>query len=112
MHSASLDDSRQITSSRQSPRMSALRLGVALVPLFDETPDGASKAVVLPASQFHLEIVVTSSNSRSRSPSHQTPKLIDGFADEIWTPRGPRTEFGVDSCAVYMPPVGPDPHIS
>ena len=44
MRSASLDDSRQITSSRQSPRMSALRLGVALVPLFDETPGGASSA--------------------------------------------------------------------
>src|SRR5215510_389699 len=112
MRSASLDDSRQITSSRQSPRMSALRFGVAFVPLFDDTPEGARSVVVLPASQSHLEIVVPSSSSRSRSPSHHTPKLIDGLVAEIWTPRGPRSELGVESCAVYMPPVGPAPHIS
>src|SRR5262245_7570976 len=112
MRSASFVDSRQITSSRQSPRMSALRLGVALVPLFDDTPDGDSIVVVLPASQFHSEIVVPSSNSRGRSPSHQAPKLIEGLVAEIWTPRGPRSELGVESCAVYMPPVGPEPHIS
>src|SRR6185295_17550429 len=97
MRSASLDDSRQITSSRQSPRMSALRFGVALVPLFDETPAGERRAVVLPASQFHLEIVVPSSSSRRRSPSHHTPKLIDGLPGAIWIPRGPSSEFGVDN---------------
>src|SRR5262245_35537494 len=96
MRSASLVDSRQITSSRQSPRMSALRLGVALVPLFDETPAGDSSEVVLPGSQFHLETVVPSSSSRSRSPSHHTPKLIDGLLAEIWTPRGPSSALGVD----------------
>src|SRR5215467_2512372 len=112
MRSASLDDSRQITSSRQSPRMSALRFGVALEPLFDDTPDGASSVVVLPASQSHLEIVAPSSSSRSRSPSHQTPKLIDGLVAEICTPRGPKTALGVNNCAVYMPPVLPEAHIS
>src|SRR5215475_16136943 len=112
MRSAALFDSRQITSSRQSPRMSALRQGVALVPLFEEIPESASSGDVLPASQFHLVIAVPSSNSRNRSPSHQTPKLIEGLAAEICTPRGPSTALGVDCCAVYMPPVLPEAHIS
>src|SRR5262249_17454900 len=112
MRSASLDDSRQITSSRQSPRMSALRFGVALVPLFEATPAGESSAVVVPVSQFHFEIVVPSRSSRRRSPSHQIPKLIGGVVGEISTPRGPSRPLGAESWAVYIPPVGPAPHIS
>src|SRR5262245_44379574 len=112
MRSAELFDSRQMTSSRQSPRMSALSAGVALVPLFEEIPDSDNRVVVFPASQFHLVIEVPSSNSRSGSPSHQTPKLIEGFAEEISTPRGPSTELGVASLAVYIPPVLPEDHIS
>src|SRR2546426_9024737 len=112
MRSAALFVSRQITSSRQSPSMSALKHGVAFVPLFEAMPESESSVVVFPWSQFHLLIVVPSSNSRSRSPSHQTPKLIEGLVAEICTPRGPSVELGVDRCAVYMPPVLPEAHIS
>src|SRR5215510_2162998 len=101
MRSAALPDSRQITSSRQSPNMSALSAGVALVPLLEAAAESVSSGVVFPASQFHLLIVTPSSSSRSGSPSHQTPKLIDGLLGEICTPRGPSTAFGVDCCAVY-----------
>src|SRR4030095_1520212 len=100
MRSAELFVSRQITSSRQSPRMSALSAGVALVPLLEAMPESESRLVVFPASQFPLLIVVPSSNSRSRSPSHQAPKLIDGLVAEICTPRGPSNALGVDNCAV------------
>src|SRR5262247_1326743 len=112
MRSAALPVSRQITSSRQSPNMSALSAGVAFVPLFEAMPESESSAVVFPASQFHLLIVTPSSSSRSRSPSHQTPKLIEGLVAEICTPRGPSTALGVNCCAVYMPPVLPEAHIS
>src|SRR5262249_18827405 len=112
MRSAALFVSRQITSSRQSPKMSALRQGVAFVPLLEAIPESESRFDVFPASQFHLLIVVPSSSSRSRSPSHHTPKLIDGLVAEICTPRGPSVAFGVDICAVYMPPVLPEAHIS
>src|SRR6266545_728288 len=116
MRSAALFLSRQITSSRQSPRMSALKQGVAFVPLFEAISgleaESESSAVVFPASQFHLLIVVPSSSSRSRSPSHQTPKLIDGLVAEICTPRGPNTAFGADNCAVYIPPGQADAQIA
>ena len=48
MRSAALFVSRQITSSRQSPRMSALSAGVALVPLFDAMPESESRLDVFP----------------------------------------------------------------
>src|SRR5262245_1007378 len=112
MRSAALPDSRQITSSRQSPKISALSAGVALVPLFEAIPVSESREDVFPASQFHLVIDVPSSDSRSRSPSHQTPKFIEGLVAAICTPRGPRTALGVDCCAVYIPPVLPEAHIS
>src|SRR5262245_958170 len=112
MRSAALFVSRQITSSRQSPNMSALSAGVAFVPLLETMPESESSGVVFPWSQFHLLIVVLSSSSRSRSPSHQTPKLIEGLVAEICTPRGPSTAFGVDNWPVYMPPVLPEAHIS
>src|SRR5512145_182263 len=112
MRSAALFVSRQITSSRQSPSISAANAGVALVPLLEAIPVSASRLDVFPASQFHLVIAVPSSNSRSGSPSHQTPKLIEGLVAAIWTPRGPSTALGVDCCAVYMPPVPPEAHIS
>src|SRR5919106_1359910 len=100
MRSAALLVSRQITSSRQSPNMSALSAGVAFVPLLEAMPVSASRLDVFPASQFHLLIAAPSSSSRSRSPSHQTPKLIEGLALEIGAPRGPSTALGVDNCAV------------
>src|SRR6185436_10245252 len=68
--------SRKMTSSRQSPRMSAESAGLAFVPLFDETPAGASMGLDVLVFQFHFEIVVPSRISRSRSPSHQLMKLI------------------------------------
>src|SRR5919106_6410955 len=110
MRSAVLSDARQTTSSRQSPKMSALSDGVALVPLFDATPAGASSVESVPVVQFHFEIVTLSSSSRSGSASHQTPKLMDGLVAAIWKPRGPRVSSGVESCAVYIPPVSAAPH--
>src|SRR4030095_14305554 len=112
MRNALFPDSRHTTSSRQSPNKSPLRHGVALVPLLEATPAPDSSVEVFPASQFHFVIVVPSSSSRNRSPSHHTPKLIDGLLEEICTPLGASTAFGVESCAVYMPPVFPDAHIS
>mgnify|MGYP006183308969 CR=1 FL=1 len=62
---------------------------------------------------FHSEMVVPSSSSRERSPSHQAAKLmLLGLDEEICTPRGPFTASGVERLAVYTPPVGPEAHIS
>ena len=69
-------------------------------------------ADAVPVVQSHFEMVVRSSSSRSRSASHHTPKLMDGLVEEMGTPRGPRTGSGVESPAVYIPPVPPAPHIS
>src|SRR5262245_47762133 len=76
MRSDKLSDARQITSSRQSPKRSALRQGVDLVPLLDERPLGERTKLLALLVQFHLEIVVPSSVSRSRSASHHTQKFI------------------------------------
>src|ERR1700710_1211006 len=64
-----------MTSSRQSPRMSADSAGVALVPLFDATPEPVSRRVspLVP----YLSICVPSSSSRCASPSHQTTKFVE-----------------------------------
>src|SRR5690348_8964534 len=78
---------RQITSSRQSPRMSALSAGVAFVPLFDAQPSAVSIMVSAPSAQFHLKIVLRSSNSLSVSPSQKTPKLQErGSWSDIFSP--------------------------
>src|SRR3990172_3467319 len=78
---------RQTTSSRQSPNKSALTAGVALVPLFAVQSAASSKGVSLLSDQFHLAMRFRSSNSRNRSPSHQTPKLQElGGRDEIFSP--------------------------
>ena len=45
MRSSLLSRVRQITSSRQSPRMSARQAGVALVPLFDVQPSAVEQRV-------------------------------------------------------------------
>src|SRR5262245_16224494 len=78
---------RQMTSSRQSPKRSALRQGVDLVPLFEDRPAGESTELFAFAFQSHLRIVVPSSVSRSVSASHQTQKFIcDGRELVICTP--------------------------
>src|SRR5580765_7830697 len=71
-----LSDGRQMTSSRQSPNKSALRQGVDLVLLLEERPPGERSELLELLNQFHLEIVVPSSVSRSRSASHHTQKFI------------------------------------
>src|SRR5688500_4215945 len=85
--SAVLSLRRQITSSRQSPRMSPLSEGVLLLPLFDDAfgakpcvpPVAGSRSkfcrpwVVL----FQSLIVVPSTSSRYRSPSHHAPKFVN-----------------------------------
>ena len=62
MRSARLSDVRQMTSSRQSPRMSADSAGVDLVPLFDATPEPVSSRVSPPVP--YLSMWVPSSSSR------------------------------------------------
>src|SRR5690606_9087700 len=80
---------RQITSSRQSPSMSADKPGLALVPLFCAAPYwyAVSRRLVVLLLYFHLSIVVPFNNSRLRSASQYTPKLIElGLAEEIKVP--------------------------
>src|SRR6185436_13172682 len=87
MRSSLLSVVRQITSSRQSPRISALNAGVAFVPLFDVQPSAVSKTVSVPSVQFHLVMRLRSSSSRNTSPSHQTPKLHErGSRSAIFSP--------------------------
>src|SRR5689334_23324293 len=64
-----------MTSSRQSPRMSACRAGVDFVPLFDVTPEPVSRRVSPPVP--YLSMWVPSSNSRWASPSHQITKFVE-----------------------------------
>src|SRR5262245_40853048 len=65
--------SLKITSSRQSPKISADRFGVALVPLMDDAPEAVSSRVS-PAVPY-LSMWLLSSSSRTKSPSHQIRKL-------------------------------------
>src|SRR5215204_5220372 len=83
MRSAVLSLVRQMTSSRQSPRMSPRRDGVAFVVLFEATPAGESSVAVVRVVQFHFEMVVPSSNSRRRSASHQMPKFLGEGAEVL-----------------------------
>src|SRR5256885_753893 len=104
MRSSLLSVVRQITSSRQSPRMSAESAGVDFVPLFDEQSSAVSRRVSVSSFQFHLSIWFEFSSSRRRSPSHQTPKLHeDGFFSEIFSP------FTLNRPLTRGPP---EPHIS
>src|SRR5215510_5947755 len=68
-------DSLKITSSRQSPRISADRFGVDLVPLIDDAPEAVSKRVSPPVP--YLSMWLLSSSSRTKSPSHHTRKLTE-----------------------------------
>jgi hypothetical protein len=94
-----LSDVRQMTSSRQSPNKSTLKAGVDFDPLLEEIPPGASNVLLELPVQFHLEIFVPSSDSRSRSASHHTQKFCGGLEPPICTP-----------LALIKPPR--EPHIS
>src|SRR5688572_9106754 len=72
MRNAELFDSRQMTSSRQSPITSATRLGTLLVLLLEAHCWHWSR---LPAPSF--VIVVPFSSSRDSSASHQMRKLME-----------------------------------
>ena len=72
MRSDVLSAERQITSSRQSPKRSAVSAGVALVPLLEAAPVAVSSRTSELVFQSHLLIQLLSSISRSRSASHQT----------------------------------------
>src|SRR5687768_6373611 len=84
MRSAVLSDVRQMTSSRQSPNRSADSAGVALVPLFDATPEPVSRRVSPPVP--YLSTCVPSSSSRVVSPSHQTRKFVDDGLRPMFCP--------------------------
>src|SRR5262245_50537406 len=89
-----------MTSSRQSPMMSAVRAGVDLVPLFDVTPEPVSSRVSPPVP--YLSMWLLSNSSRCASPSHQITKLVDpGLRDATWAPL----------VALRSPPT-PDDHTS
>src|SRR4029453_3965260 len=64
---------RRSTSSRQSPRTSADRFGVALVPLIELAPSAVSSRVSPPVP--YLSTWLLSSSSRKGSASHQTRKF-------------------------------------
>src|SRR5678815_124294 len=98
MRSAALSAVRQITSSRQSPRMSAESAGVDLVPLFDMAPVAVNSRSSVDVFQFHFAIQLLSRISRSGSASHQTAKFVDGGAAEI---RWPWTSTSPMLCLLY-----------
>ena len=66
----SFELNRQVT-------LNAERYGFDFVLLFDETPLVVKRVVVVWVVGFHLEIVVPSSSSRSKSASHQTTLLFE-----------------------------------
>src|SRR3977135_1019282 len=76
----------KITSSRQSPNRSALRAGVAFVPLFDEQSAAVMMVFSVPLCQSHFEMRLPSRISRTKSPSHQIAKLTDRGAGPILSP--------------------------
>src|SRR4051812_14315665 len=84
MRRARLSVVGQMTSSRQSPRMSADSDGVALVPLLECTPLAVSRRVS--ALVPYLSMWVPSSSSRWASPSHQTTKLADDGLRPMFAP--------------------------
>jgi hypothetical protein len=80
-----------MASSRQSPKISAVKQGLALVPLLLAVPklyEVKSRFVPLP---FHLSMTVSFNISLSRSPSQKMPKLMVGLLVEIWTPLSSNT---------------------
>src|SRR5690606_12754338 len=85
----------KITSSRQSPKRSALNTGVDFVPLIETHPSAVNSR---PAP--YLSMWFPSSNSRVRSPSHQIRKLVDGGLAPIRSP------------AVFSNPWDPENHSS
>src|SRR5688500_13806018 len=91
MRSSELFEARQMTSSRQSPRMSPDRTGFDLVPLFEELPVAVNKVLAVCVEGSHLVMLMPSSNSRVRSASHQTTLLTLGGAVALMTsPVSPR----------------------
>ncbi len=67
--------------------MSAQRHGVDFVPLLDVQPWATSRGDSALVFQSHLVMRLLSRISRSRSPSHQTPKLHErGLRSEIISP--------------------------
>src|SRR6266542_5912277 len=92
MRSELLSAALQTTSSRHSPRISALSAGVALVPLFEIAPPAVRSRTSVPDVQSHLLIQLSSRISRSRSASHHTAKFTDEGAVQMdwpWTSSRP-----------------------
>src|SRR5688572_2413704 len=73
MRRTRLSFERRSTSSRQSPRTSADRFGVALVPLIELAPSAVSRRASLDVP--YLSTWFPSSSSRTGSASHQTRKF-------------------------------------
>src|SRR5690606_38444226 len=78
---------RQITSSRQSPKRSALNTGVAFDPLLEVHSGSTSSVFRLFVFQLHFMMRFRSRSSRNKSPSHQMPKLQEpGVTSVISSP--------------------------
>src|SRR5215218_3772526 len=86
MRNSLLSGVRKMTSSRQSPKKSADKTGVALVPLFEVAPSAVSKVSSVSLVQFHLEMRLRSSSSRKRSPSHHIAKFAERGALPMRSP--------------------------
>ncbi|KYF97122.1 hypothetical protein BE20_39760 [Sorangium cellulosum] len=80
---------RKITSSRQSPRMSALSVGLLFVPLFAAHPF----AVKPSPSPSYCWTLLLSRSSRLRSASHQMRKLDDEGRLPAAPPSEPRKSW-------------------
>ncbi len=78
----------QMTSSRQSPRMSPESDGVALVPLLEWTEAPVSSRVSDEVP--YLSIRVPSRSSRTVSPSHQDRKFTDEGSRPLDAPASSR----------------------
>ena len=76
IRSSVLSSLRTMTSSRQSPSISADKQGLDFVPLLNR-PSNRLSTSARPVVQLYFVTISRSSNSRNRSPSHQTPKLVD-----------------------------------
>src|SRR5262245_44268431 len=92
MKRAVLSDFRQMTSSRQSPKMSPASAGVDFVPLLEDAPGalvldefGSRSKFERPEPTTQLLIVVPSSSSYSGSASHWIAKLTNMLDGLAWT---------------------------
>src|ERR1044071_8039764 len=103
----------QTTSSRQSPKRSPERAGVAFVPLSEWTEAPVSRRVSEEGP--YLSMCVPSRSSRTGSPSHQDRKLTEDGSRPLVAPASSRIEVSeadqpsAPSLPAQMSPATPRP---